>query len=55
MPILGTLLKKGINLRETLEQLYTLDRDLQQQELRKLLIYSEYTQIGKHYDFERYF
>ncbi len=52
MAILGTLLKKGINIRESLEQLYTADRDLQQQELRKLLINCQNTKFGRYYDFE---
>ena len=52
MAILGTLLKKGINLRESLEQQYTSPIDLQKQELRKLIIHSEDTLIGRAYRFK---
>ncbi len=52
MAIVGTLLKKGINIRESLEQLYTSDGDLQKQELRKLLIHCQDTKFGKAYHFE---
>jgi hypothetical protein len=51
MAILGTLLKRGINLRESLEQQYTSPFDLQKHELRKLLIHSQNTAFGKHYRF----
>ena len=51
MPILGTILKKGIKLRETLEQDFTAPYDLQKQELSQLLISARNTQIGREYDF----
>lgn len=51
MAILGSLLKKGITLRESLEQQYTSPLDLQKQELRKLLIQARNTGIGKKYGF----
>lgn len=51
MAILGTLLKKGIMLRESLEQLYTSPLDLQKQELRNLLIQSQSTKFGHYYSF----
>lgn len=53
MAILGTLLKKGIILRESLEQLYTSPIDLQKQELRNLLIHCQSTEFGEAYQFER--
>ncbi len=52
MAILGTLLKKGITLRESLEQQYTSPIDLQKQELRKLLIHAQDTSFGKAYRFK---
>ena len=51
MAILGTLLKKGITLRESLEQMYSSPEDLQKQELRNLLIQSQQTRFGGKYDF----
>ncbi|MEQ8473197.1 MAG: GH3 auxin-responsive promoter family protein [Marinoscillum sp.] len=51
MAILGTLLKRGITLRESLEQQYTSPYDLQKQELRKLMIHCQDTLFGKHYKF----
>lgn len=51
MAILGTLLKKGITLRESLEQLYTSPLELQKQELRNLLIHCQNTKFGQQYDF----
>ncbi len=53
MAILGTLLKKGITLRESLEQLYSSPIDLQKQELRNLLINTQLTKFGQTYDFTR--
>ena len=47
MPIIGTLLKKGIKLRETLEQDYTSPYELQKKELSKLLISARNTQFGR--------
>ena len=52
MAILGTLLKKGITLRESIEQQYTSPIDLQKQELRKLLIHCEDTLFGRNYLFK---
>ncbi|MEX2335817.1 MAG: GH3 auxin-responsive promoter family protein [Fulvivirga sp.] len=51
MPILGTLLKKGIRIRESLEQEYSNPFDLQKQELKKLLISANQTDFGKQYSF----
>jgi hypothetical protein len=53
MAILGTLLKKGIMLRESLEQMYTSPFDLQKQELRNLLIQCQDTQFGKKHSFDK--
>jgi len=51
MAILGTLLKKGIRLREMLEQEYTSAFDLQKNELKELLIAASATEFGKYYNF----
>jgi len=51
MAILGTLLKKGIRLREMMEQEYTEPFDLQKKELKELLIAANQTEFGKHYKF----
>lgn len=51
MAILGTLLKKGIKLRENLEQEYTSPIELQKKELKELLITASQTEFGKYYDF----
>ncbi|PZX54159.1 GH3 family domain-containing protein [Algoriphagus chordae] len=51
MAIISTLLKKGIRLRESLEQEYSHPLELQRQELKKLLIQASGTEIGKKYDF----
>ncbi|HNP19923.1 MAG TPA: GH3 auxin-responsive promoter family protein [Fulvivirga sp.] len=52
MPILGTLLKKGIRIRESLEQDYTNPLDLQKTELKHLLISADQTLFGQHYNFK---
>lgn len=52
MAILGTLLKKGIRLRESLEQEYGSPQDLQKTVLQKLLVAASKTQIGQKYDFK---
>ncbi|WP_421762870.1 GH3 family domain-containing protein [Ekhidna sp.] len=52
MAILGTLLKKGIMLRESLEQMYSSPLDLQKQELRNLLIHCQNTKFGLAYSFD---
>ena len=51
MAILSKLLKKGIRLRESLEQEFSNPIDLQKQQLRKLLLKAERTEIGKRYQF----
>ncbi|CAN5356161.1 GH3 auxin-responsive promoter family protein [soil metagenome] len=51
MAILGTLLKRGIKLRENLDQEYTSPFELQKNELKELLITASSTEIGKFYDF----
>lgn len=51
MAILGTLLKKGIKLRESLEQEYSAPMELQKLELKKLLIEANGTEFGKYYNF----
>ncbi|WP_425638322.1 GH3 family domain-containing protein [Algoriphagus yeomjeoni] len=51
MAIISTLLKKGIRLRESLEQEYSHPLELQRQELKKLLIHAAETEIGRKYDF----
>lgn len=52
MAILGTLLKRGIRLRESLEQDYTSPFDLQKGELRKLLIAAKDTYFGRYHYFK---
>ncbi len=51
MAIIGTLLKKGINLSESMVQQYTAPFDLQKNELKHLMIHSRGTLIGKKYHF----
>src|SRR5690349_19344474 len=51
MAILGTLLQKGIKLRENLEQEYSSPIELQKRELKELLITAAGTEFGKYYDF----
>jgi hypothetical protein len=51
MAILGTLLKRGIKLRENLEQEYSSPFDLQKNVLKDLLITAADTEIGRYYDF----
>lgn len=53
MPILGTLLKKGIRIRESLEQEYSNPFDLQKEELKKLLISASQTLFGNYYSFNK--
>ena len=53
MAIISTLLKKGIRLRESLEQEYSHPLELQRQELKKMLIYAAETEIGRKYDFAK--
>ncbi len=52
MPILGTLLKRVIRIRESLDQDYSSPFDLQKIELKKLLISANNTAIGKEYAFK---
>jgi hypothetical protein len=52
MALLGTLLKKGIRLRESLEQEYSSPLELQKLELKKLLIQAKETEFGKKYHFD---
>ncbi|PRY88056.1 GH3 family domain-containing protein [Mongoliibacter ruber] len=52
MAILGTLLKKGIRLRVSLEQEYSSPAELQKQELKKLMIKSANTAFGKKFEFK---
>lgn len=52
MAIISTLLKKGIRLRESLDQEYSLPIDLQKEQLKKLLLKAERTEIGRKYDFQ---
>ncbi|MEQ9591776.1 MAG: GH3 auxin-responsive promoter family protein [Cyclobacteriaceae bacterium] len=51
MAILGTLLKKGIKLRENLQQEFSSPLELQKQELKDLLITANQTEFGKYYNF----
>lgn len=53
MAILGTLLKKGVTLRESLEQMYSSPEDLQKQELRNLLIHCQATKFGIAHEFTK--
>jgi len=52
MAILGTLLKKGIRLRDSLVQEYSSPLDLQKGELKKLLIKAKDTEFAKKYNFD---
>ena len=51
MAILSTLLKKGIRLKESLEQDYSSPIDLQRETLKELMIHSRETAIAKRYNF----
>jgi hypothetical protein len=51
MAIIGTLLKKGIRIREMMDQEYSSPFDLQKKELKELLIEADQTEFGKHYNF----
>ncbi|MEQ9229229.1 MAG: GH3 auxin-responsive promoter family protein [Cyclobacteriaceae bacterium] len=51
MAILGTLLKKGIMLRESIAQQNTHPIDLQKQELRELIIHTQNTLFAKAHNF----
>ena len=52
MAIIGTLLKKGIRIRESIEQEYSNPAELQKNELKKLLIHARHTAFGKYYGFK---
>ena len=51
MALLGTLFKKGIKIREMMEQEYTSPFDLQKKELKELLIAASSTEFGNYYNF----
>src|SRR5690606_38231408 len=51
MAILGKLLKRGIRIREMLEEEYTSPFDLQKKELKELLISASGTEFGRYYKF----
>lgn len=51
MPLIGTLLKKGIKLRERLAQEYSTSFELQRTELKELLLTASQTEFAKYYDF----
>lgn len=51
MPILGTLIKKGIKIRESLDQQYTSPEELQKNQLKKLLISANDTAFGRTFGF----
>ncbi len=52
MALLGNLIKRGIRIRESLDQDFTSPFDLQKTELRKMIIAARNTQFGKAYDFQ---
>src|SRR5688572_21422832 len=52
MAILGTLLKKGIKLRDRLHQEYSSPIEFQKNVLRDLLIAAHETEFGKYYQFQ---
>ena len=52
MAIIGNLIKRGIRLRESLEQEFTSPFELQKQELKKLIIAARNTQFGNKYNFK---
>lgn len=51
MAILGKLLKKGIRIREMLEQEYSASHELQKKELKELLMAASTTAFGRYYHF----
>jgi hypothetical protein len=51
MTLLGTLLKKGIKIRESIDQEYSSSYDLQKNVLKQLLITASTTAFGKRYKF----
>lgn len=52
MALLGNLIKRGIKLRESLNQDFSTPFDLQKAELRELIIAARNTQFGKAYNYE---
>ena len=52
MAILGSLLKKGIKLRDRLHQEFSSPVELQKNELRELLIEAHDTEFGRYYEFK---
>ena len=52
MAILGSLLKKGIKLRDRLHQEFSAPVELQKNQLRELLIEAHETEFGKYYEFK---
>lgn len=52
MAIIGSLLKKGLSLKEGLEQDFSNPSELQKAELKKLMILAKDTGFGMAYDFE---
>ncbi|MFP4092362.1 MAG: GH3 auxin-responsive promoter family protein [Cyclobacteriaceae bacterium] len=52
MPIIGKLLKKGLQLRSAIEQDYSQPFDLQKEQLKQLLITAGPTGFGQHYRFD---
>ncbi|HAA12453.1 MAG TPA: GH3 auxin-responsive promoter [Cytophagales bacterium] len=52
MAFIGNLLKKGIRIRESIEQEYSNPFDLQKNELKKLMIHARHTAFGKYYGFK---
>jgi len=53
MPIIGKLLKKGLQFRQALEQDYGQPFDLQKEQLKQLLISGRETGFGHHYQFDK--
>ncbi len=52
MSFIGKILKKGIVMRQSLDQKYSHPFDLQKNELKKLLIAAKNTEFGKEYNFD---
>ena len=52
MSFIGSVLKKGIILRQSLEQKYSYPFDLQKTQLKKLMIAAKNTRFGEFYNFE---
>ena len=52
MSFIGSVLKKGIILRQSLEQKYSQPFDLQKSQLKKLMIAARNTRFGEFYNFD---